>query len=163
MPSFLRFQTRIPVRGSAKPAGIFVVAHELRDSNRLSRDEEVWLRNCLAWFKMHLKVPRSLRDPANRRAISWFKGDNRNAIARVWDLVAFLKEYGIFIDIVRTRDPGIIVYEDGYQVVAKPRRKRPNRAMEPTATRCAPTLQMTKRSSLRASPTLGSGGSSYSR
>ncbi len=135
MPSFLRFQTKLPDRDSGKPTGIFVVAHELRDSDRVSREEEEWLRSCLAWFKMHLKVPRCLRDPANRRAISWFKGDNRNAISRIWDLVAFLKDYGIFIDIVRTRDPGIIIYEDGYQVVAKPRRKRPNQTMQPTTGR----------------------------
>jgi len=126
MPTFLRFQTKIPDRDSGKPSGIFVVAHELRDSRRVSREEEEWLRSCLAWFKMHLKVPAALQDPANRRAISWFKGDNRNAISRIWDLVAFLEDYGIFIDIVRTRDPGIIIYEDGYQVVAKPRRERPS-------------------------------------
>jgi hypothetical protein len=137
VPSFVRFQTKLRDPDTGTPSGIFIVAHALRDSGRITRDEEQWLRTCLAWFKMHLKVPRCLREPQNRRAISWFKGDNRTAIARIWDLVALLKDYGIFIDIVRTRDPGIIVYEDGYQVVAKPRRKRPNTPKAPVLSRYA--------------------------
>jgi hypothetical protein len=133
MSSYLRFQTKLPDCDSGKPRGIFVVAHELRDSDRITAEEEVWLTKCLAWFNMHLKVPACLRDPENRRALCWFKGDNRNAIARIWDLVAFLREYGIFIDIVRTRDPGIKLYEDGYQVVAKPRRRRMSQALNDPA------------------------------
>lgn len=124
MPAFVRFQTKIPDPDSGKPGGIFVAAYQLRDSNSLTRDEEAWLMACLAWFKMHLKVPECLSESVNRRAICWFKGDNRNAISRIWDLVAFLKEHDVFVDIIRTRDPGTIVYEDGYQVAAKPRKKR---------------------------------------
>ena len=44
-------------------------------------------------------------------------------IDRVWTLKAFLEELDVFIDVITTRDPGIVVYEDGHQIVAKPRRK----------------------------------------
>jgi len=40
-------------------------------------------------------------------------------IDRVWSLKAFMEEQDVFIDVITTRTPGIIIYEDGHQVVAK--------------------------------------------
>ena len=100
-----------------------MAAHDLRDSNDISIEEEAWVRKLLAYFNEHLKVPSCLKDPANRRALSWFK-EGSGMIDRVWSLKAFLEEKDIFIDVLTTRDPGIVIYEDGHQVVAKPRRKR---------------------------------------
>ena len=45
-------------------------------------------------------------------------------IDHAWDIVAFLEEKGIFIDILKTDDPGIIIYRDGHQIVAKPRKNK---------------------------------------
>lgn len=120
---YLRFQTKIPCSQSGRPAGILVAAHEVRDSNDISIEEEAWVRKLLAYFNLHLKVPSCLNEPENRRAISWFK-EGSSMIDRVWSLKAFLEEQDIFIDVLTTRDPGIVIYEDGHQVVAKPRRKR---------------------------------------
>ena len=119
---YLRFQTMTPDSQSGRPTGILVAAHQLRDSNGVSVAEEEWLRDHLSYFNEHLKVPSCLKDPEHRRAISWFKEGSR-MIDRVWILKAFLEEQNIFIDVITTRDPGIVVYEDGHQVVAKPRRK----------------------------------------
>lgn len=49
-------------------------------------------------------------------------------IRRVWDVKALMEEYDTFIDVVSTRDPGIILYEDEHQVVAFPRRARSRQA-----------------------------------
>lgn len=117
---YLRFQTKSPDPRSGHPTGILVAAHELRDSGKLGRDEEQWLRDSLSYFNMHLKVPSCLKDPKHRRGVSWFRSHSR-MVHRIRDLVAFMENQGIFIDMLHTDDPGIIYYEDGHQVVAKKR------------------------------------------
>lgn len=120
---YLRFQTKNPNPDSGKPTGILVAAHELRDSNRISIPDEAWLRDLLVYFNEHLKIPPCLKDPANRRALSWFR-EGSKMIGHVWDVKALMEEYDVFIDVLATRDPEIIIYEDGHQVVARPRRNR---------------------------------------
>ena len=42
----------------------------------------------------------------------------------MWDLVAILKEHGVPVRIVRTKNPGMSVYRDEFQIVAEtPKRK----------------------------------------
>jgi hypothetical protein len=120
---FLRFQTKVVDSDSGRPTGILVAAAALRDSNRISIPDETWLRGQLSYFNEHLNVPPCLKDLENRRAISWFK-EGSKMIDRVWDLKAFMEEQDIFIDVISTREPGTILYEDGHQVVARPLRKR---------------------------------------
>lgn len=115
---FLRFQTKIQDPRSGQPTGILVAAHALRDSDRLSKDDEAWLREHLAYFNMHLRIPGCLKNPESRRGISWFRATS-GMLDRVWELAIFMEEQGIFIDMIKTNDPGIIYYEDGHQVVAK--------------------------------------------
>ncbi len=120
---YLRFQTKIPDPESGRPTGILVAAAQLRDSNRVTMADEAWLRGYLHYFNEHLKVPACLQEWENRRAISWFK-EGSKMIDRVWNLKVFLEEQDVFIDVLTTRDPGAIIYEDGHQIVAKPWRKR---------------------------------------
>jgi len=42
----------------------------------------------------------------------------------MWSLVALLREHGYHVDVLKTDDPGIVLYEDKWQVVAKPRKGR---------------------------------------
>jgi hypothetical protein len=41
---------------------------------------------------------------------------------KVWALKAFMEELDVFIDVLTTREPGTVIYEDGHQIVAKPLR-----------------------------------------
>ena len=43
---------------------------------------------------------------------------------KVRSIVALLESKGVWVEMVTTADPGIILYEDQWQIVAKPRRKR---------------------------------------
>lgn len=90
----------------------------MRDSNGISIADETWLREQLSYFNEHLKIPPCLKEPEHRRATSWFK-EGSKMIDRVWSLKAFMEEQDVFIDVITTRTPGIIIYEDGHQVVAK--------------------------------------------
>lgn len=116
---YLRFQTKIPDPASGRPTGILVAAAQLRDSNRISMADEAWLREYLSYFNEHLKVPACLREWENRRALSWFK-EGSKMIDRVWVLKVFMEEQDVFIDVITTRTPGSVIYEDGHQIVAKP-------------------------------------------
>ncbi len=40
----------------------------------------------------------------------------------MWQLKLVLEAHGYHFNVLHTRDPGIVVYEDDWQVVAKPRK-----------------------------------------
>lgn len=120
---YLRFQTKVPDPESGRPRGILVAAASLRDSNEISMEGEAWLRGHLDFYNTHLKVPSCLKEWKNRRALSWFKPTSK-FIAYAWELAAFMEESDIFIDVIKTNSPGTVVYEDGNQIVAIPRRKK---------------------------------------
>lgn len=77
----------------------------------------------LLWLKLNLKSPKVLDKDENGRAICWFKTSAHDPLAHIWPIKAMLQEFGYHIDVLKTRDPGRIVYEDDWQVAAKPRRR----------------------------------------
>jgi hypothetical protein len=109
---------------SQSPQGVFQAAIELRDTGELEPYEEEWLERDLGWLRMHLPVPACLRDPGNHRAICWFKPGARDAIDKVRGMVALLDARGIVVQMITTADPGTVLHEDKWQVVAKPPRRR---------------------------------------
>lgn len=77
----------------------------------------------LEWFNANLHSPACLEEPENRRALSWFKATARRPIEHMWRLAAILREHGLQVEMLTASDPGNILYEDGFQVVAKPHRR----------------------------------------
>jgi len=120
---YVRFQTKRQDDNSHRPSGVFVALYELRDSNKLEPYDEMELNKHLNWLKMHLKSPDCLRVDDNERAISWFHPRAKEPIRHIRAIVVILREYGVVIDQVTTSQPGTVIYEDGWQVVAKPSRK----------------------------------------
>ena len=72
------------------------------------------------WLKAHLPVPP--RDVfSGARGLCWFKLDARGCIEQVRDLAFFLEtRRGARIWQVYSRNPGLITYEDEFQIVAVP-------------------------------------------
>ena len=104
--------------------GVFQAAIGLRDAGQLEPNEEDWLERELGWLRMHLPSPDCLRDAENDRAICWFKPGAKRAIDKVRGIVALLQARGVNVTMETTADPGTVLYEDMWQVVAKPRRLR---------------------------------------
>jgi hypothetical protein len=104
--------------------GVFQAAFKLRDEGVLESFEEEWLERELKWLRMHLPSPDCLRDDGNHRAISWFKQDAKTPIEKIRSIVALLESKGVAVKMITTANPGSVLYEDKYQVVAKARRKR---------------------------------------
>lgn len=117
---FIRFATLATDPDSGSAGGVLVAAHTLRDDGDLSVQEHDELRIALAWFNDHLHVPEVLSNPEHRRAISWFKPAAGEAIRRMWRLKSLLDSHGYHIDVLRTSEPGTVVYQDDWQVIAKP-------------------------------------------
>ena len=105
-----------------RKTGILIAAGEFRDEGSLPVEEHKKLRRTLDWFNKHLPVPKTLNEDGNERALSWFKPSAKNAVRKAWDLKALLDQYDLHIEVHKTNDPGIIIYEDEMQVVAKPRK-----------------------------------------
>ena len=106
--------------------GVFDAAYELRDRGQLPEHEEQELRRLLCWFGDNLNEPtrfnRTTSKGYYRRAtkgISWFKPTAVEQIANMHRLIAILEENGHQVAMIKVRNPGYIVYEDEYQVVAE--------------------------------------------
>jgi hypothetical protein len=121
---YLRFETYRQNETSDTNYGVFQAAMSLSDTGILKPYEQDILDANLEWLKMHLKSPACLRDDHHFRAICWFHPRAKKPITKIRVVVEILKEYGILIQMIKTKDPGIIIYEDGWQVVAKQRKRR---------------------------------------
>ena len=118
----IRFAVLAADSDSGRKQGILVAAHTLRDEGDLSVEDHTELRTAIAWFNENIPVPAMLDKPEHRRAISWFKPSANEAIQRMWRLKQLLDTHGLHVDVLRSDEPGTIVYEDDLQVVAKPQR-----------------------------------------
>jgi hypothetical protein len=71
------------------------------------------------WLNVHLPIP-PREAFSGGRALSWFKLEARACIEQVRDLARLLERRGERVWQVYSRNPGLITYEDEYQVVALP-------------------------------------------
>jgi hypothetical protein len=122
MDAYIRFQTQLRCRLTARPAGIFVAAGRVDDQETLHDASRGRLREVLDWFNDNLTVP--ALDTSDWRCLFWFRSTSQPVIRRLWKLAYLLEDEGVFVTKVRTTEPGTIVYGDEHQVAAKPRRKK---------------------------------------
>ncbi len=64
-----------------------------------------------------------LAEPGNGRAICWFKDTAGTPLEKAWEVVSLLCERGVPIEMIKSENPGKIIYEDEWRVAAKPRKK----------------------------------------
>ncbi len=121
---YLRFSTQQWDTESTRKLGILVAAHELRDGGDITKDEHELLRKTLEWFNNNVSIPKILKNNEHRRALSWFKSSATEPIQKMWELVEVLRLHDINIDVHKTDNPGIVIYEDDWQVVAKTEKGR---------------------------------------
>ncbi len=118
---FIRFTVLSTDADTGKSTGVLVAGHTLRDEGDLSVEEHHQLRLCLQWFNEQLKVPSKLyKDLQNKRALSWFKPSAAEHIKHMWELKHILDHHGLHVNVLKTHEPGKVVYEDEWQVLAIP-------------------------------------------
>ena len=117
---FVRFESKKINTQSNSPQGVFYSIWDLLDQDVLSQHELDIVDECFDWLGMHFKAPACLDEPENRRAICWFKDCATEPMKRIWPIVRVLEDHGVHIEKVTTDNPGIIIFESGWQVAAKP-------------------------------------------
>ncbi len=123
---YIRFVTHERDDQSGSSRGVFHAAYELQKSTQLESHEYDWLGETIIWYQDNLPVPSYFkRRKADDSAICWFRVSAQGKIGRLWEMVHLLKEYGVYVRTIRTRNPGEIVFQDEYQIVAVPSYRTP--------------------------------------
>jgi hypothetical protein len=121
---YLRFVLPDQHENSGRKSGVLVTAARLLEEGKLETHEDAVVREVWTWFNDHLPVPSALKRWEHARALSWFRPDASEPIEKMWELVHVLRAHGLLVELLKTDDPGIVIYRDEWQVVAKPRRGR---------------------------------------
>lgn len=119
---YVRFQSQLPNEGTPSKLGIFQAAYLVRDADETSIHDANEINRQIDWLKAHLHSP-DLKD-SDYRAIFWFKDTAHEPLKRIWAIKPYVEAYGYWIDILKTWMPGQIIYEDSWQIAARPVRRR---------------------------------------
>ena len=121
---FVRFVVPSLGRQSWGLIGIIQAAWDLRDAQAFTYHGVVCFDDLCSWFNEYLPVPkrfsRSRRSGESYSAICWFKPTAIECIRKARALAFLLEDHGLSTEMIRTRKPGYIVYEDSLQVAAVP-------------------------------------------
>ena len=99
--------------------GVITEARILRDENKLHSYEEEWLEDIYDWFNSHLPHPPFSTAKFPRDVVTWFRSESSDFIARMWDIVAIIESHDVPVRVLKSQNPGKVVYEDDYQVLVE--------------------------------------------
>lgn len=116
---FIRFVVGADDEHHRLLTGIITEARILRDENKLHLHEQEWLETIYDWFDTHLPHPPFSSGRFPQDAVAWFKAESGDFIGRMWDIVAIIREHDVPVRLLKSQNPGKILYEDEYQVVVK--------------------------------------------
>jgi hypothetical protein len=120
---YLRFVQGADSEDGRWLTGVVTAARILRDEGRLEPFQVDIVEATFAWLNEHLLCPpfqQNLRSGKwSTDAVAWFLPDAKEPIARMWDIVAILKDQGVPVRVIQTANPGMVVYRDEFQVVAE--------------------------------------------
>jgi hypothetical protein len=123
---YIRFITQYENDYEEVRTGVFRAAYFLRKSDIIQHYDRMRLDSVLWWFENYLDAPDKFNHSKNRSApnisLSWFKDTSTRHIARMYEMVGILEQYGLPVKKIRRRNPGLVVYEDYYQVSCIPNR-----------------------------------------
>ncbi|WP_189349310.1 hypothetical protein [Zhihengliuella salsuginis] len=119
---YIRFEGPHPSDPNRK-VGVFALANGLGNDGRLSASDHVWWRAANtfgngAYPDPEAAVPGIYRE--NPEARAWFKTSAAHLISYTRGYLVLLNKYGQDCAVIRSGDPGRIIYEDDVQVVAVP-------------------------------------------
>jgi hypothetical protein len=121
---FVRFQSPDPTRrGSFN--GVFALTNGLARAGLLTDEEHRYWREHNAWYNVRLLDPRDrVSDIFDKQAYPrigyWFRTTAAEFLAPVPGYLEILRPHELACVEVRSDDPGLIVYEDEYQIVVVP-------------------------------------------
>ncbi len=108
------------------PLGVFGAIGLLEEQDILSKSEISQIKLIRSWFNKNLPTPPDFEtydgNPTKRAraALSWFRDSASECVERIRELVVILENHGFSVRMLTTERPGYILYEDAFQVLAKP-------------------------------------------
>lgn len=99
--------------------GIVTEARFLRDRGELTIEEEQRLESVYEWLNSNLPCPPFSTSGWSRDAVSWFKDSAIEPIRSFRVLAALLEHHNRGVRMLRSRNPGKVLYEDQFQVVVE--------------------------------------------
>lgn len=126
---YLRFISPWPSDMRNVDYGIFQAVFRCRDEGLLPEYLMDELLSELSWFKRKLPSPDADRFvyAGHYIGICWFHTHAKTMIRRARDMAAIMAEGDIWVTESLTRDPGVVMYRDEYQIIAKPTKSTPTR------------------------------------
>jgi hypothetical protein len=99
--------------------GIITEARILRDRGVLEPYAAAWLEEAYEWLNANLPCPPFSSSGWPRDVVTWFKDDAGESIRKLWEITSMLKEHGVPVRLLRSKNPGKVLYEDPFQVVVE--------------------------------------------
>ncbi|MGW6470668.1 hypothetical protein [Streptomyces nigra] len=121
---YLRFQS--PHRNDrGRFTGVFGLVNNLAREGRLSEEQEAFRRLNNKWYDAAYADPSTVDatvydEEVNPGAAAWFKPSATRLLARVPGYLEILAAHGVDCQVLRSTDPGQVVYEDDVQIVVVP-------------------------------------------
>ena len=127
-PTYVRFVCYREVKSQRQRLGLFQALDEARQSDFAPAWALKEVGEISDWFFKNLAVPKQFsrggwRGPG-QPGLSWFKPLASEHIRQMHRLKLALEACGVHVDILTTRDPGVIIWQDRHQLVAEPGGRR---------------------------------------
>ena len=119
--SFIRFVVGSESDSPRTQSGLFTEIESLRSNGHLEPYQMKMVKDIFEYFNKNLPVPTYSNKKWSIDAISWFKDSAINFIDRIRDLAFILEENGYRVRMLKIDRPGMVLYEDEYQVVSQNR------------------------------------------
>ena len=98
--------------------GVVAELRRLHDEGALPDYEADHVTELFQWLNDHLPCPPFVASKWPASAVSWFKDSAKPMIAVFREIISILEQHGTPTRMLKTRDPGRILYEDNFQIVA---------------------------------------------
>lgn len=116
---FVRFVVGTDGENHRWLTGIITEARLLRDRGQLAPYQAAWLEDTYAWLNDHLPCPPFSTSNWGPEAVSWFKDTAEPSIKKMWEISTLLEDHGTAVRLLRSKNPGKVVYEDDFQIVVQ--------------------------------------------
>lgn len=116
--TFVRFVVGTNQESARQQSGAVTELRLLKESGDLPDYEHPHVAELFDWLNQNLPVPPFSHADWPADAVSWFKSTATVFVSKFRELAAILNEHGRFTRMLTTTDPGVIRYEDRFQVIA---------------------------------------------
>jgi len=116
---YIRFVVGSDSDSPRTQSGLFTEAEYLRKKGLLESYQEKIVKDIFKFFNDNLPCPPYNKKKWSIDAISWFKDTAGEYIDRMRDLAIILEENNLIVRVLKTDKPGMILYEDEFQIVSQ--------------------------------------------